>query len=148
MSKGIHRKIAWTPEDRARHKAIRERFQRERPSIEELVATGEFNEPIPHGEYLTIRLAMTALKKARKEAGISLAQAAKRSGIDKATLSALESGAQLHPTLNTLYRYAKVVGKQIVCTFEDLPASSESNGLKKRPRGVKNARSKRPKVMK
>ena len=30
--RSVHRKIDWTPEDRARHKAIREKFQRERPT--------------------------------------------------------------------------------------------------------------------
>ena len=56
---------ARTAEDLARYRAIRERFQQERPSLEELVSSGEYNEPLPMGEYLSIRQAVFALEKAR-----------------------------------------------------------------------------------
>ena len=53
----------------AHHKAIRERFQKEKPTLEQLVASGEYNEPLPMGEYLSIRVAVSALKKAREAGG-------------------------------------------------------------------------------
>ena len=36
----VQKKIAWTPEDRARHQAIRETFK-DKPTLEELTARGE-----------------------------------------------------------------------------------------------------------
>src|SRR5262245_30086010 len=98
MSKDrVHKKIDWTPEDRARHKAIRERFQKERPTHEQLIESGEYFGPIPHGVYLELRAALHDLKKAREAAGLSLADVAERSGIDKAALSRLENGVHDNP---------------------------------------------------
>ena len=89
-------------EQAARHKAIRERFQREKPSLEELVSSGEYNEPLPMDEYLSIRQAIFALKAAREAAGLSLADVAERTGIDKGALSRIETGQHLNPTISTL----------------------------------------------
>jgi hypothetical protein len=41
MSPSIPKKINWSPEDKARHKAIREKFKNWHPSPEELIASGE-----------------------------------------------------------------------------------------------------------
>jgi transcriptional regulator with XRE-family HTH domain len=103
----------------ARHAAIRERFQREKPSLEQLVSTGEYNEPLPMGEHLSIRQAVFALRKAREEAGLSLADVAERSGIDKAALSRIETGQNPNPTVSTLCRYAQALGKRWVWGLED-----------------------------
>jgi ribosome-binding protein aMBF1 (putative translation factor) len=101
---------ARSAEDVARHKAIRERFQKEKPSLEQLVASGEYNDPLPMGEYLRIRKAVFALKKAREAAGLSLAELSARTGIDKAALSRIESGQNINPTVSTLCRYAQALG--------------------------------------
>jgi DNA-binding XRE family transcriptional regulator len=118
-----HRKIDWTPEDRARHKAIREKFQRERPTMEQLLASGEYIGPIPQGTYHELRLALHELRKVREAAGLSLADVAERSGIDKAALSRLENGVQANPTVETLARYAAALGKRLRWTLEDATAS-------------------------
>jgi DNA-binding XRE family transcriptional regulator len=120
----VHRKIEWTPEDRARHKAIREKFQRERPTLEQLIASGEYLGPIPQGVVLDLLQALAELKKARTAAGLSLTDVAKRSGIDKAALSRLENGIQSNPTVETLSRYAAALGKRLRWTLEDAPAAS------------------------
>ena len=118
-SKHIHRDIKWTPEDRARHKAIREEFQG-RPTPQELIASGEYTEPIPHGVGMAIRVALHELKKAREAAGMSLADVAEKSGIDKAALSRLENGVHDNPTVETLMRYAAAVGKKLTWSLQDL----------------------------
>ena len=64
----------------------------------------------------TVRL---ELKKARERAGLSLSRLAELSGIDKAALSRLESGRHPNPTLDTLARYARAVGKRLVVSLED-----------------------------
>jgi transcriptional regulator with XRE-family HTH domain len=110
---------ARTAEEVARHKAIRERFQRERPSLEQLISSGEYNDPLPMGEYLSIRQAVFALKKAREAAGLSLADVAERTGIDKAALSRIETGQHMNPTVSTLCRYAHAVGKRWKWVLEE-----------------------------
>jgi transcriptional regulator with XRE-family HTH domain len=103
---------ARTAEDLARYRAIRERFQREKPSLEQLVSSAEYNEPLPMEDYLSIRQAVSALKKAREGAGLSLADVAERTGIDKAALSRIETGQHPNPTVSTLCRYAHALGKR------------------------------------
>jgi DNA-binding XRE family transcriptional regulator len=119
----IHRDMKWTPADRARHKAIREKFQKERPSLKEMVESGDAEPPIPMGVYLELRLALADLKKAREAAGLSLADVADRSGIDKAALSRLENGIHDNPTVETLLRYAAALGKKLTWSLMDLPAA-------------------------
>lgn len=120
MAERIHRDMKWTPEDRARHKAIREKFQKERPTLQQLIDSGEYTDPIPHGVYLALTAAMIDLKKTREAAGLSLADVAERSGIDKAALSRLENGVHDNPTVDTLMRYAAALGKKLVWTLQDL----------------------------
>jgi transcriptional regulator with XRE-family HTH domain len=110
---------ARTAEDLARYKAIRERFQREKPSLEALVSSGEYNEPLPMGEHLSIRQAVFALRKAREAARLSLADVAERTGIDKAALSRIETGQHPNPTVSTLCRYAHALGKRWKWVLED-----------------------------
>jgi DNA-binding XRE family transcriptional regulator len=120
----IHRNIERSPEDKARIIAVRERFQRERPTPEQLVDSGEYEPPIPLGQYLEFQQAILALRKERERAGLSLADVSERSGIDRAAISRLENGRQPNPTLDTLCRYAAAIGKQVVWSLKDLPASS------------------------
>jgi DNA-binding XRE family transcriptional regulator len=120
----IHRDMKWTPEDRARHKAIREKFQKERPTPQQLLESGEYVGPIPHGVYFALVAALRELKVARETAGLSLADVADRSGIDKAALSRLENGVHDNPTVETLMRYAAAVGKKLVWSLQDLAPSA------------------------
>ncbi len=45
----VHRQLDRSPEEKARLKAIRDKFQAERLSLDELVASGEYTEPVKHG---------------------------------------------------------------------------------------------------
>ena len=53
-AKRMHRKIDRTPEELARIKALRARFQGERPTPEQLVACGEYEVPVEHGAVLNM----------------------------------------------------------------------------------------------
>lgn len=90
--------------------------------MDELLQTGEYSGPGPLGVVYSLMQARHALKKAREAAGLSLAEVAERSGIDKAALSRLENGIHANPTVETLVRYSAAVGKQMSITLEDLPA--------------------------
>jgi DNA-binding Xre family transcriptional regulator len=110
---GNHKPVEWTPEERARHRAVREKFK-DRPSVEELVARGELTgETVPHGLYLELRCLLARLKSEREAAQLSLGDVSERSGIDKAALSRLENGQVANPTVETLARYAGALGRVI-----------------------------------
>jgi predicted transcriptional regulator len=111
--KRIHRKIERTPEQQRQLEEVRERFQRERPGLEELLASGDAAEVVPQGEYLELRTMLGTLKKYRERQGLSLTDVANRSGMDRAAISRLENGVYLNPTVDTLYRYAQAVGADV-----------------------------------
>lgn len=98
---------------------MRERFQAERPSLDDLLATGDCDGTVRLGTYLALVEALTALKRAREEQGLSLADVAEASGIDRAAISRLENGRNANPTVETLDRYAAAVGKRLAWVVED-----------------------------
>jgi DNA-binding XRE family transcriptional regulator len=121
MSEGNQRarsSVTWTPEDRARHKALREKFKDWHPSPEELIASGEAVHFHLSGEYRALRPFVEGLKQAREAAGLTLADVSARCGIDQPALSRLENGHNKNPTLDTLWRYAAAVGQRLVLTTE------------------------------
>ena len=112
-AKRIHRKIERTPEQQRRLEEIRVRFQRERPGLEDLLASGDATEVVSQGEYLDLRAMLASLKKHRERQGLSLADVADRTGMDRAAVSRLENGVYVNPTVDTLYRYAEAIGAEI-----------------------------------
>jgi predicted transcriptional regulator len=111
--KRIHRKIERTPAEQKRLEAIREKFERERPGLEDLMAHGDATEVVSQGEYLDLRQMLSTLKKHRENQGLSLTDVADRSGMDRAAISRLENGVYVNPTVDTLYRYAQSIGADI-----------------------------------
>jgi DNA-binding XRE family transcriptional regulator len=116
MAKRVHRKIERTPEQQQEIEAIRERFRRERPSLQRLRESGDVTEVVAQGEYIGLLAMLAALKKHREAKGLSLADVAERCGIDRSAVSRLENGVYLNPTLDTLYRYAAAIGAEIAFT--------------------------------
>jgi transcriptional regulator with XRE-family HTH domain len=112
------RKVERTPEEQARINAIREKYQREKPGPEQLAASGEYKGPVQAGAYWEVRRIMTALKAERERQGLTLAQLAKRSGLDKGAISKLESGRQVNPTVDTLSRIAAGLGIRVGLTLQ------------------------------
>jgi ribosome-binding protein aMBF1 (putative translation factor) len=127
--KNVQNRIERTPEEMARIQAIRKKFQAEKPSIEQLLATGEYTQPVPLATYLETKELLHDLKQEREQAGLSLTDVANRTGMDKAAISRLENGRQQNPTVETLSRYAMAIGKQLVWTFLDIPARQKSPSL-------------------
>ena len=111
--KRTHRKTERTPDQQRQLAEIRERFQRERPGLDDLLAAGDAKEVVSQGEYLELRAMLAALKKHRERQGLSLTDVADRSGMDRSAVSRLENGVYLNPTVDTLYRYAQAVGADI-----------------------------------
>jgi DNA-binding Xre family transcriptional regulator len=109
MTERIHRKLNRSPEDTARLKAVREKFQREKPTVEELVGDGPTT---TMGELLLVHQIAHRFKEERRRLNLSLADLSERTGMDQAALSRLENGKQANPTLETLSRVAAALGKR------------------------------------
>jgi hypothetical protein len=60
-----------------------------------------------------------SLRRERERQGFSLAEVAARARMDKTALRRLESGRQLNPTVNTLTRYVRALGKSLTWTVGD-----------------------------
>ncbi len=113
-----------TAEERAYERTLREKLQKERPSLQDLVRTGACDPDavMTMGMYFDVQRALQALKQERKGRGLSIANVAERSGLDRAVVSRLENGKQDNPTVATLMRYAAAVGKRFLWSYEDLAA--------------------------
>ena len=118
----IQRKIERTPEEAAELCATREAFQRDRPGPDDVDQLGDYDGPFRHADVMTLLLTIATLKQEREHRGMTLAEAAERSGLDKGMLSRLENGKILNPTVNTLWRYAEAVGMKMNLSAERLTA--------------------------
>jgi ribosome-binding protein aMBF1 (putative translation factor) len=103
-------------ESRAEERSIRDALERERREHGKIATTDEPTEP---EDAIAIARFIGGLRQRREQAGLSLGDVAERSGMDKATLSRLENGWYPNPTLNTLARYARGIGKRLVLDLED-----------------------------
>ncbi len=117
----VHRKIERSPEEKAKIKALRDSLQKERPSLETLVRSGEYTEPTTLGEFLDAKTIARVLKEMRQSAGMSLAEAAAKTGMDRAMISRLENGVYPNTTINTINRLAHAYGKRFTFHVEDEP---------------------------
>jgi transcriptional regulator with XRE-family HTH domain len=111
-----------TAEERLREQALREKLQKQRPSLEDLVQCGECDPDavMSMGMYFDVQSALRALKREREQCGLTIGDVAERSGLDRAVVSRLENGKQDNPTVATVMRYAAAVGKRFVWSYEDL----------------------------
>ncbi len=130
-----------TSEERAREQILRDKLQKERSSLEDLVRQGACDPDavMTMGMYFDVQGALQALKRERQRAGLSIADVAKRSGLDRAVVSRLETGKQDNPTVVTLMRYAAAVGKRFLWSYEDLPGKSKPGNARARRRRAKRA---------
>lgn len=116
--KPIRRTTRLTSEEAKRDKATREKYKH-RPSLESLVASGEYT-TMTHGAMLSLLELAAAIKERREHLGMSLADLSKATGIDRSALSRLENGQVENPTYHTLERIAKSLGVRLKFTFEQV----------------------------
>ena len=95
-----------TAEQKRRHQQIREQVQRDRQRLTR-DALGK------KAELMALQNAMKTLRREREARGLSLADVAERSGIDKSRLSKLENDPRANPTLATLTRIAAAMGVKL-----------------------------------
>jgi hypothetical protein len=123
--KPVPLKIKRTPDELVELKAERERFSRERPTMDDLIASGEYEGPYYHGNVMSLLSAIAELKRRRDEQGLSLANVSELSGLDTGLLSRLENGKILNPMLTTLWRYASALGMQLSIAVGPAPNGSD-----------------------
>lgn len=101
-----------TPEYRARESVERDAIQSELRETGRVAMT-------PAEELDGLGGFLESLRREREGRGLSLNDLAERSGIDKSALSRLENGRQPNPTLDTLSRYARAIGKRLALSLDD-----------------------------
>src|SRR6476660_3602995 len=106
-TKRVHRPRVQTPEQEAAEQAIRERFQQEKPTLQDLVDRGDIAAVFTMGDYWELRKTFAALRALREQQGLSIADLAQRTGMDEATISRLENGHVDNPAVATITQYAK-----------------------------------------
>jgi ribosome-binding protein aMBF1 (putative translation factor) len=109
-----------TPEQRAAIEAIRARRHTPETDAERERFREEIRQefpPITPDESLLETLA--TLRAERERQGLSLADVAERTHMDKATLSKLETGKVANPTYLTIRTYARALGKRVAWRIEE-----------------------------
>jgi predicted transcriptional regulator len=115
----IHRPRVQTPEQEVAEQALRERFQQERPTLQDLVDRGDIAAVFTMGAYWELRKTFAALRALREQQGLSISDMAERTGMDRAMISRLENGQVDNPTVATVTRYAKALGKRVMVSLVD-----------------------------
>ena len=110
--KRITRDRQLTAEEATKYRTIREQIAAELP---EIVAQHHERTALADGLQDMLR----ELKAVRESKGLSLADVMELTGMDRSALSKLETGQRANPTVETLARYAKAVGKRLVVTLAD-----------------------------
>lgn len=110
--KRIVRDRRLTPEERAKYQTIRDQVAEELPDL-----VARHHERMANLDQLASLIAQ--LKAAREAQGLSLADVTELTGMDRSSISKLETGLRANPTIETLVRYAEAVGKRLVVSLAD-----------------------------
>src|ERR1700761_8163516 len=107
-----------TPEQRAAMEA--RRAERETPEYQEDLARDidAYRREYPPVGDPELVAALAGLRRERERQGLSLTDMAERTGIDRATISKLETGKLANPTIGTLRTYARALGRRLTWTLE------------------------------
>jgi hypothetical protein len=110
-AKRVTRRLSDT--DKAKYARLREAVEKEFPPGKAKRPPRDPEQPADLGEYFDLRALVGELRKAREAQGLSLADVQQATGIDRAALCRIETGENANPTVNTLLRYARAIGRKI-----------------------------------
>jgi len=105
-----------------RELALRKRFQEEKPTLDELLASGDYDGPVEAADAWPVDHVLSHFKRLREQAGLTQRELAKSIGMDTTALSRLESGRQPNVTVQTLERVARGLGYDL--TVQVRPAKA------------------------
>jgi ribosome-binding protein aMBF1 (putative translation factor) len=106
--------------EKAKYSQMREAVEQEFPPGKAKQPHRDPNQPADLGEYFDLRGLVGELRKAREAQGLSLADIQEATGIDRSALCRIESGENGNPTVNTLIRYARALGRRINVALLDV----------------------------
>lgn len=118
-AKREYRKADHNREEIARIRAIREEFQRDKPTLDDLSKRDDFAGTMTLGEVMMMSSIFASLKTERLRQRLTLAQLESKTGISRSKLSRLESGKAGNPTIATIFRVSSALGKTVSCTLQD-----------------------------
>ncbi|MCL4201548.1 MAG: helix-turn-helix domain-containing protein [Pirellulaceae bacterium] len=110
--KRVIRNRMLTREEAAKYEAIRGQIAEELPDL--IARHHERTAVVEDWQGL-----FEQLRAAREEKGLSLSELTELTGMDRSAISKLETGQRPNPTLDTLSRYARAVGKRLVLSLSD-----------------------------
>jgi hypothetical protein len=130
-------RAALTAEQQTEHRVIREKVsetlsrENKGPSLNDLIASGDIDPDsvTTVGDHEDFQELIMTLKEERKRKKLSLKDVAARMGskVDAPALSRLENGENDNPTINTVARYARALGKRIKWECEDVPNGPQAS---------------------
>ena len=121
MKKHVHRKFERTAQEAARLRSMRERYQRDKPTPEQLLTEGGHERFVRLGDFIALQQLLKELKEERLRQKLTIARLSSKTEIDQAALSRLEGGKNLNPTVETIARIARALGKTVNFTIHDAP---------------------------
>src|ERR1700731_2495411 len=121
----IHRPRAQTPAEETAEHALRERFQKEKPSLQVLVERGDIGQVFTMGEYWELCKTFAALKALREQQALSISVLTEGTAINRCMISRLDNGQIDNPTMATVPRYAKALDKRVVISLVDAETSTK-----------------------
>jgi hypothetical protein len=117
---------------------LREAIETEFPPGKARCPPHDDNQPATLGENFDLRALVGALRKARQSQGLRLADIQEVTGIDQSALCRIESAENANPTVNTLIRYARAVGRRIDVTLVRAQSPKASSAKRPKKRGSKS----------
>jgi DNA-binding XRE family transcriptional regulator len=117
---------------KAKYTKLRDAIEREFPPGKATRPPQDPNQPTNLGEYFDLQALVGELRRAREAQGMSLTDAQEATGIDRAALSRIETGENGNPTVTTLMRYARAVGRKIIVALLEVDLVKKSNGKRRR----------------
>lgn len=103
-----------TPEEAAKYRKIREQIEQEKTEINARIRAHM-------AEVTDLAKIFSELRRVREQQGMSLTDLQDKTGIDRASLSKLETGQRANFTLETVVRYAEAVGKHVQFVLSEKP---------------------------
>jgi DNA-binding phage protein len=105
---------------KAKYAKLRDEIEREFPPGKAKRSPQDLTQPTDLGEYFDLQALVGELRKAREAQGKSLIAMQRATGIDRAALSRIETGENGNPTVTTLMRYARAVGRKINVVLSEI----------------------------
>ena len=94
--------------------------------LDNLIASGDLDEPVAQGTFLELSNLVAKLKARREILGLSLVDVAGRSGLSHHFLNRLENGWNNNPNLDSLYRYALALDIGVTLGMEEIEPQHEA----------------------